>query len=58
MPVIVRALDMINKGPDKHVNKIPGIPSLYEIEKVSLSGTAYLLRRVRSIRLKISPKRG
>ena len=33
LPIIVGALGMIKKGTDKHINKILGSPSLYEIEK-------------------------
>ena len=34
VPVIVGALGMIKKGSDKHINKIPGSPSQYEIQKL------------------------
>ena len=33
-PVIEEALDMITKGTDIHLNKIPGNPSQYEIQKL------------------------
>ena len=49
MPVIVGALGMIKKGTDKHINKIAGSPSLYEIQKIALSRTAHLLWRVLSM---------
>ena len=47
MPVTVGALDMIKKEIDKHINKIPGNPSLYMIyRKIVLCRKAHLLRRV------------
>ena len=49
MPEIMGALGIIKKGTGKHINKIPGSPSLYEIQNIALWGTAHLLRRVRSI---------
>ena len=33
VPVIMRALGIIKKTIDKHINKIPGCPSPYEIKK-------------------------
>ena len=48
MPVIVQAIGVIKKDTDKHINKIPGSPSLYEIQKIALCETAHLLRRVLS----------
>ena len=32
--VMVEALSMIKKVTDKHINKIPDSPSLYEIQKL------------------------
>ena len=51
MPVIVGALGMIKKDTDKHTNKIPGSPSLYEIQEIALCGIAY------HVDWKISPNR-
>ena len=48
MTVIMGALCMTKKGTDKHI-KTPSSPSLYEIEKIALCGTAHLLRRVLSM---------
>ena len=42
MTVIVGVLDMIKKGTNKHIEKIPGSPSLYEILKNALCGAAHL----------------
>ena len=33
VPVILIALGIIKKETNKHINKIPGSPSLYEIQK-------------------------
>ena len=40
MPVIVRVLLMIKKGTDKNIYKIPGSPSIYEIQKYTICETA------------------
>ena len=52
MPVIVRVLSISKKGIDKHINKISGSPSLYEIQRFVLCGIFYLVRRVLSMCLK------
>ena len=49
MPVIVGALGMSKKGTDKHINKIVGSHSWYEIQKIALCGTPYQFSRVQSI---------
>ena len=39
-----------NSGTDKHINKVPGNPSLYEIlKKKTLCKIAHLLQRVLSM---------
>eukprot|EP00795_Rhopilema_esculentum_P008488 gene8488-14486_t len=48
VPVIVGALGMIKKGTENHISKIPGEPSLKEIQKIVLTGTAHVLRRALS----------
>ena len=50
LPVIVGALGMIKKRTDKHIYKITGHSQ--PIQKIALCGTAHLLRRILSIRLK------
>ena len=40
---------MIKKWTDKHINKIPDSPSLYEMKNIALCGTACLLGRVLSM---------
>ena len=37
-------LDMIKKGTDKYIDKIPGSSSRHEIQKIALCGTAHLLK--------------
>ena len=44
--VIVRDPSITKNGTDKHINKIPGNPSQYEIQNIAYCGTAYLLGRV------------
>ena len=41
MPVIAGALGMIKKGTSKHINKIPGSSSQYEIKTIALHETAH-----------------
>ena len=43
MSVIVGAPGMMKKGTDKHIKKIPGSPSFYEIQKIALCGTVILI---------------
>ena len=45
MSVIIGSL----KGTDKYINKIPGNPNQYEIQKVTLCVSANLLRRLISM---------
>ena len=55
VPVRVRTLGRIKKGTNKNINKIPGNPSLYEIQKRkknALYGTAHHLRRALPMWLK------
>ena len=56
MLVIVGTLDMIKKKTDKHINKIPGSSSLYEIQQIPLCRTAQ--ESTVSVIRKISPERG
>ena len=49
VPVIVGALGRIRKWTDKHIKKMLGRESVYEIEKkIALGRTAYLLKRILS----------
>ena len=53
---------MIKQGTVERINKVSYFPSLYEIQNISLQGTAYLHRTILSMRIKIiikiTPKRG
>ena len=45
IPVVVGALG-IKKGSEKLVREIPGNVNLWEIQKTTLLGTAYIIRKV------------
>ena len=49
IPVVIGALGMIKNKTEGHIKQIPGNPSLQELQKIVLNGTAHLLRRVVSI---------
>lgn len=49
VPVIIGALGMVKKGVDEYLNKIPGNPSLTEVQKIVLTSTAHILRRFLSM---------
>ena len=49
VPVVVGALGIIKKGTQQFLDKIPGNPSLSEIQKIVLNSTAHILRRTLSI---------
>ena len=49
IPVVIGALGMIKKGTETHVNKIPGNISIPELQKITLMGTAHILRKTLSI---------
>ena len=49
IPVVIGALGMIKKGTQSYLDKIPGKPSLYEIQKIVLNSTSHILRRALSI---------
>ena len=49
IPVVVGALGLIKKGTIDYLKKIPGEPSLSEIQKIVLNSTAHNLRRALSI---------
>ena len=46
---IIGTLGKIKKMTDKHIDKIPGFPYLYEIQEVEFCRTTHLLRRLLSI---------
>ena len=49
IPVVIGVLDMIKKGTQNFINQIPGKPSLQEMEKIVLTSTAHILRKVLSM---------
>jgi len=48
MPVVIGALGLIKKGLQKHTEKIPGTINFNELQKITLLGTAHILRKVMS----------
>ena len=46
IPVVIGVLDMEKKGGRNFMDQIPGKPSLQEMQKIVLTGTAYILRKV------------
>jgi len=48
IPVIVGALGAIKKGLETYLGRIPGQLSVSELQKITLLGTAHILRRVLS----------
>ena len=49
VPVVVGALGTIRKGFQKHLEKLPSHATAAQIQKISLLGTAHILRKVLSI---------
>ena len=49
LPVVVGALGLIRKGTADFIDRIPGSPSLSEVQKIVLNSTAHVLRRALSI---------
>ena len=48
IPVVIDALGVIKKGMKSNIEKIPGKIYLKEIQKITLLGTAHILRKVLS----------
>ena len=46
MPVVIGALGMIKKVTQNFIDQIPGKPSLQEMQKVVLTSTFHILRKV------------
>ena len=46
IPVIIGALGAIKKGLETYLGRIPGQLSISELQKITLLGTAHILRRV------------
>ena len=51
IPVVIGAPGVIKKGMRSNIEKIPGKISLEELQKITLLGTAHILRKVLSIDL-------
>ena len=49
VPVVIGALGLINKNVEKHIQKLPCELSLREMQKITLMGTARILRKTLSI---------
>ena len=49
VPVVVGALGAIKKDTQKHIDQLPGAPSLRELQKITLMGTAHILRKALSL---------
>ena len=49
IPFVIGALDMIKKGTEKYLEKIPGSSNLAEMQKIAPTGTAHILRKTLSI---------
>ena len=50
IPVVIGAFGVIKKGLEKYVDKIPNKASINELQKITLLGTAHILRKVLSIK--------
>ena len=46
IPVIIGALGAIKKGLETYLGRIPGQIRISELQKITLLGTAHILRRV------------
>ena len=55
VPVANGALGLDKKGQGKYEEKIPGNINIEELQKISLLGTAHILRKVLSTKKVISP---
>ena len=55
LPAIMGALGMVRKGTSKNIEKIPGKSKLQELQKITLIGTAHILRKTSNKNMKIGP---
>ena len=46
LPVFIGALGMVAKTAPNYVSQIPGAPSLTELQKITLMGTAHILQKI------------
>ena len=49
LPVVLGALGIMARTVPNYVSQIPGAPSLTELQKIILIGTAHILRKVLSM---------
>ena len=49
IPFVVGALGMIKKGTQNFINQVTGKPSLQEMQKIVLTTTDHILRKVLSV---------
>ena len=49
LPAVTFALDMAAKTAPNYVSQIPGAPYSTELQKITLMGTAHILRKVLSV---------
>ena len=50
IPVVIGALGLIKKGLEKCIQQIPGNIKIHELQKITLLGTARILRKALSIK--------
>ena len=50
VPVVIVALEVVKKGIEKQIHKIPGSINVTELQKIALLGSAHILRKVLSMR--------
>ena len=50
IPVIIGATGIVDKNIMKYVGRIPGHHSIYNMQRSAIPGTAYILRKVLSIK--------
>ena len=49
--IVIRYLGMIRKTNDKWIKQLPGTPHIEMLQKITLLGTAHLLRKMLSIKM-------
>ena len=48
VPVFIGALEVVKKGIEKHIDKIPGKINITELQKIALLGSSLILQKVLS----------
>ena len=49
-PVVIGALEVVKEGIEKHIDKILGNIKVTEWQKIALLGSAYILKKVLSMK--------